>query len=142
MLASVMRWPEWLPTVDAVKALDSDELRLGARFEVFQPKLRPATWTVTQVDPGAAFTWESRNPLGRTIAGHVLRGRDDGTTELLLTVSFAGFLSPVVALLAGSLTQSYIDREAAAFAATVTAESSLEVWPHWKSLRSDQPRGS
>lgn len=91
----------------------------GARYEICQPKLRPATWTVTEVDPGKAFTWKTRNLMGWTIGGHILSTEDDGTTGVILRISFVGPLSPLIALLTGSLTQSYLDQEAAALVATV-----------------------
>ncbi len=60
VLASVATWPEWLPTMTSVEPLDSQPLSLGAKYKIIQPKLRPATWVVTILDPPRRFAWESR----------------------------------------------------------------------------------
>ena len=61
VLADVERWPTWTPTVLEVEPLTSNGakngLKVGARYRVVQPKLRPAVYEVTECAPHQAFTW-------------------------------------------------------------------------------------
>lgn len=51
VLSDVVAWPDWLPTVTSVQPLQGRSLELGSRYTVTQPKLRPATWVVTELVP-------------------------------------------------------------------------------------------
>lgn len=121
VLADVMRWPEWLPTVTSVEALDEPTLRIGARYRVLQPKLRPAVWSITLVEPGRRFVWESRQPGVLAVADHVVVPASAGGTSVTLSVSFSGLLGGLVGLVAGRLTRDYIGQESAALARRVGA---------------------
>jgi hypothetical protein len=114
VLADVVRWPEWLPTVTAVEALGSLPLTVGGRYRVLQPKLRPVIWSVVDLEPQTRFSWQSRAPGVRTLANHILSPAAGGSTSVTLQVSFTGPLGWLVGLLAGRLTREYLEREAAA----------------------------
>jgi len=43
VLTDVVQWPQWLPTVERIQALDQKTMRVGSRFVIHQPKLRPVT---------------------------------------------------------------------------------------------------
>jgi uncharacterized protein YndB with AHSA1/START domain len=113
VLSDVAAWADWLPTVTKVEPLDGRSLRPGARFVVHQPKLRPTTWIVSELDPPRCFVWVARSPGLRMIAEHALG--EDATTasQVTLRFSFAGVLGGIVGRLSRSLTESYIAREAA-----------------------------
>lgn len=116
-LSAVTAWPQWLPTVTAVTARGDSALRVGARFEVRQPKLQPTVYEVTALEPGHRFTWEAK-PTGVALwADHVVRELGPSACDVTLAFRFSGPLAGLVALLAGSLTQRYIETEAAALAA-------------------------
>jgi uncharacterized membrane protein len=68
VLAAVIAWPEWLPTVSSVQALDGGPLQVRSRYTVRQPKLRPATWIVTHLDPPRCFVWQAHSPGLQMIA--------------------------------------------------------------------------
>lgn len=120
VMADVERWPEWTPTVSVVRALDGPELAPGRRFHVEQPKLAPAVWTVLEVEVGRRFVWESRNPGVRAVAVHALQPAADGV-EVELAVELSGPFAWLAGLLAGKLTQTYVEREGAALVARVAA---------------------
>lgn len=117
LLAAVTSWPSWTPTVATAEALDAPELAPGYRYRLTQPKLAPAVWTVTALEPGRAFTWQSEGPGLRTIAAHTLTPLPTGGARVELSVEFAGLMSWLAGLLGGSLTRSYIAQEAAALKA-------------------------
>jgi len=114
VLADVVRWPEWLPTVTSVEALDEPVLGVGARYRVLQPRLRPAVWTVTVVEPARRFVWESRQPGVHAVADHVVAPTAAGASTVTLSVSYSGLLAGVAGLFFGRLTRDYIGQEAAA----------------------------
>lgn len=113
ILADVLRWPEWLPTVSAVASLDTTPFAVGARYKITQPKLRPAIWTVVNLEANKSFIWESRAPGLRTLANHSLLATPGGETELALQIDFSGPMSFVAGALGGRLTKEYLATEAA-----------------------------
>ncbi|HEU4569755.1 MAG TPA: SRPBCC family protein [Gemmatimonadales bacterium] len=111
-LADVLRWPDWLPTVRSVMPLGPRPLALGARYRVLQPKLPAATWTVTALEPGRGFTWESRSPGVRVVAEHRLQPLPGAATSLTLEIRFSGPLAALARALGGPITKDYLAREA------------------------------
>jgi uncharacterized membrane protein len=112
-LADVTAWPDWLPTVDSVRALDATHLVLGARFVVKQPKLQLATWVVTVLDPPRRFVWAARSPGLRMTAEHVVDGSASGAI-VSLRFSFGGFLGGLIGRLFRATTEDYLAQEASA----------------------------
>lgn len=127
ILSDVASWGTWLPTVTSVDPLDGPGLAVGRRFRVVQPKLRPATWVVTSVDAPRAFTWESRGPGIATRADHVFEEISPTRSRITLRIAFSGVLGGSVGWLMGSLTQSYIEAEAATLKARAEAGSDTRV---------------
>ena len=112
VLADVERWPERIPTVDSVERLDEGPLRVGSRTRLQQPKLPEAVWTVTELDEGRSFTWESRSRGVAISADHVVEPHGDAT-RLTLSVSISGPLAPLGWLMTKGLTRRYVETEAA-----------------------------
>ena len=54
------RWHEWTPSITSVKRLSDAPIAVGSRVLIRQPKIPPASWTVTAIEPGASFTWVRR----------------------------------------------------------------------------------
>lgn len=125
VMADLDRWADWLPTVDAIRAVDPGRPPgVGAAYVLDQPRLRRATWTITAWSPGHGFRWESSSPGLRTEARHSLEAGPDGTTTIDLRMAWAGLLAAPVGALLGSMTRSYVEREAAALDATASTRSS------------------
>ncbi|MGE0355030.1 MAG: SRPBCC family protein [Gemmatimonadales bacterium] len=122
LMADVLRWPEWLPTVTSVQPLGPGVLTLGARYRITQPRLRPAVWKVVGLEPQRSFSWETRSPGVRALADHSVRPLPDGSTSLTLRVRFSGPLSPLARVLAGRLTREYVAREATLLKRRVEAQ--------------------
>jgi hypothetical protein len=106
-------WPQWAPTVSAVAHVDPGPLELGFEVRLDQPKLRPAIWTVTELDESAGiFIWESRGPGIVSTGFHHAEPVAEGT-RVTLGVEFSGLLAPIARLLYGKLTREYVATEMA-----------------------------
>ena len=113
VLSEVSRWPEWLPTVSTVEPLDGKVLSIGSRFVVYQPKLRPATWVVTELAE-RRFVWVARSPGLVMVAAHTVTQRSSATSEVILRFSFNGLLGGIIGRVFRSVTQNYLAQEASA----------------------------
>lgn len=122
VLADVVAWPQWLPTVDHVQPLDGDALQVGFRYIVQQPKLRPATWVVTELEPHHRFTWRARSPGLLLVADHAIEEASPGKSQVTLRFSFSGFLGVPIAWLFGSITKRYLAQEVASLKREVEAQ--------------------
>jgi uncharacterized membrane protein len=108
--SDVERWPQWTASVSRVQWLESGPLAVGRRARVEQPKLRPAQWLVTELEPGRRFVWVSKSPGLRATATHEVEPRGAGS-RAVSTILFAGPIGWLVARVWGSLTQRYMDLE-------------------------------
>jgi carbon monoxide dehydrogenase subunit G len=111
VVVDVDRWPERIPTVDSVERLDDGPLVVGSRTRLQQPRLPTAVWTVTELTPGASFTWESSSPGVLVTASHVVEPHPEGS-QLTLAVDVSGPLSRIGWLMTRSLTEQYVETEA------------------------------
>lgn len=99
VLSEVERWPEWTPTVTRVERLGdaAAPLALGGRIRIVQPKVPPAEWTVTALEPGRGFRLFSRSPGATVQADHWIEPAEGGDrSRVTLSVTFAGFLGRVI----------------------------------------------
>jgi uncharacterized membrane protein len=111
MLSAVEAWPQWLPTVDNVEALDGSPLQVGRRYRITQPKLRPAVWKVTEIEPGHRFVWRAASPGLEMIAEHAIESVGEHA-RVRLSYEFRGLLGGLLGKAFGRLTRDYIGREA------------------------------
>ena len=119
VLAAVVVWPKWLPTVSSVEALDGELLQIGFRYTVRQPKLRPATWVVTQLEPPSTFVWQARSPGLLMTASHTLEESSLGKSLVTLRFSFTGLLGAPIGWLFRSTTERYLAQELASLRSVV-----------------------
>jgi len=110
VLSDVERWPQWTTTTTSVQRMDSGPFAVGSKARVLQPKLRPAIWTVTELDD-RSFTWVTGQPGVQTKAGHVVETAGD-RCRVTLSIEYSGALATVAAYLYRELTQQYIETEA------------------------------
>lgn len=112
VLSDLPQWPSWLPTVDALRAVDPDRpAEVGASYVLNQPGLPRATWTITHWQPGASFTWESRAVGILSIGRHELTPTGEGTL-VRLSIEWTGPLAGLVRLVLRRKTERYVKREA------------------------------
>ena len=111
VLSDVAHWHEWTPTVAKVEVLNTPELKLGNRYNVIQPKLQPAEWTVTELTT-SNFTWESKAPGMHMVAEHFVKSINANQAEVTLTFAFNGWLGKLIGKMYGKMTSEYIQTEA------------------------------
>ena len=121
VVVDVERWPELIPTVDAVQRLDAGPLAVGSRTRLEQPKLPTAVWTVTELTDGSSYTWESKSSGVTVTATHVVEPHREGS-RLTLALTVSGLMSGIGWLMSRSVTTRYVEMEAASIKSA--AESS------------------
>ncbi|WP_020674328.1 SRPBCC family protein [Amycolatopsis nigrescens] len=111
-LEAVEQWPEWTPTMSSVRRKDEGEFRVGSEVEVKQPRLTPAVWTVTELEPGRSFNWRTKGAGFRSTAEHQVMTGESGAVTVKLAFEISGPLSWPIAKFAGGLVRKYVDTEA------------------------------
>ncbi len=96
----VERWPDYTPTMQSVRRLDSGPIAVGSTARIKQPGQAPAVWTVTGLIPEREFTWQTKR-LGITMVGsHLLAPAERGCRNTL-TLDVTGFGARLLGLLGG-----------------------------------------
>jgi uncharacterized membrane protein len=111
--SDVERWPEWTASVTRLVAVDGPGIAVGKRFEIKQPRMPKLVWQVTEVTPGASWTWVQRSPGGLTVARHDVIAESDGRTNVRLQIDQRGPVGALVGLLMRGMTKRYLELEAA-----------------------------
>jgi len=111
VMSDIERWHEWTPTVTSIRRINAGPFRIGARARIQQPRLPSADWSVTLLDEGRCFDWESRAPGVRVLARHCLEACAGGT-RVTLSIQYSGLLGGLLGRLTGALNRRYIALEA------------------------------
>ena len=110
-MSDVERWPEWTASVSRVVQLSPGTLQVGSRVRIHQPKLPPAFWRVTELSPGAGFTWVSVAPGVRVTARHTVDAVGAGS-RVTLSIHYEGLLGRLLACWTRRLNERYLIMEA------------------------------
>jgi carbon monoxide dehydrogenase subunit G len=111
VMSDVERWHEWTTTIQSVERLDSGPFALGSRALVRQPRLRPATFEVTALEPGRSFTWVTRSTGLAAIATHEITHAPSGS-RVTLGLDFSGLALVLIGWWVRGLSTRYMDIEA------------------------------
>ena len=98
VMADVMHWAEWTPSITRIVTLTPGSVGVGSRVRIHQPGLPPAFWRVTEWIPGQSFTWVSRIPGIRVSARHEVTAATHGC-RVTLSLDYEGFLGGFLACL-------------------------------------------
>lgn len=123
VLADVERWPAWIEVYEEVRREETGPLRLGDSAHVKQRGLAAGTWTVTELDEGRVFAWESRQPGVRTVGRHEVSAEPGGGSRLTLRLEQTGWLSGPVGAVLGAKARRYVDLECARLAAVAAGDT-------------------
>lgn len=77
------RWPSITPTMKRIERHDHGPLAVGSTATVTQPRLRPAEWEVTDLDPPYRLVWETSTTGVRIVAGHQVTPTELGCRNTL-----------------------------------------------------------
>ena len=111
VLVDVEAWPSWTPSMSRVELVTPGPLRLGSVAKVRQPRLAPATFTVTQYDEGKSFAWSTGNRLLRSTGDHRIDPAGEGS-RVTLTLRQDGPLAGPIGVVYRRLIMRYIEMEA------------------------------
>ncbi len=106
--------PSITPTMRTVERLDDGPLRVGSSARVRQPGQLPAVWTVTELDPGRRFVWQTRRPGLTMVGSHLVEPDGDGCRNTLVLDAKGPAARPVGWLL-GPLLRKALRTENAGF---------------------------
>ncbi len=87
-------WPQWNPTIQTAKRLDSGAFQVGSQARLKQPAQTSTVWSVTECTQGSCFVWETDGRLLSMRAKHLLTPVDDG----VLCVVSVQLLGPLARL--------------------------------------------
>ena len=111
VMSDVDHWHEWTPSITSVQRLRGAPLEVGTKALVRQPKLPPAWWKVTAIEPGKSFTWVSSAP-GLRVVGHHAVTPTAGGTRATLSLQVHGLFSGIFARMTRAITERYLAFEA------------------------------
>lgn len=111
VMTDLERWPEWTASVSRVKRLSVEALQVGSRVRIHQPKLPPAFWRITELNPNTGFTCVSVAPGVRVVARHWIDSVPDGC-RVTLSIHYQGLLGAILARWVGELNDRYLVLEA------------------------------
>jgi uncharacterized protein YndB with AHSA1/START domain len=111
IISDVEHWHEWTPSVRSVRKFGGDNLRVGTRAIIRQPKMPPALWRVTALEPGRSFTWVSRGPGMLVTARHSVESTGRGS-RATLSIAYDGLLTPLLLWMTKDINEPYLAMEA------------------------------
>jgi hypothetical protein len=111
VMSDIERWHEWTASITSIQKLEPGPLAVGLKARVRQPKLPPAVWTVSWVEPGAGFVWVSRAPGVHVTGRHMVEARAGGS-RATLSITYEGLLGVLIGRLTRPLNERYLGLEA------------------------------
>jgi hypothetical protein len=112
VLLDVERWPSWTASMSRIsRTAGPGPLAVGDTVRIKQPRLLPATWTVTTLNE-SGFRWTSSMPGVRSTGDHWAVDAGDGRTTVTLGLTFTGPLARPIGMVYAGLVRRYMRMEA------------------------------
>lgn len=112
ILSDVTVWPTWTPTVSVVFPLGNPRLEMGAKFEVKQPGVPKALFTVDHFVEGRSFRWTSTTLGIKSVADHVVTNLGLNRSKVKLIFEMEGRAVVIAWLLSGGKVRRFVNLEA------------------------------
>ncbi|BAX91656.1 SRPBCC family protein [Mycobacterium shigaense] len=112
VFSDVEHWPEWTTSVTSLTGLDGPVLAVGRRFAINQPGMKKLVWEVTEIEPGASWTWVTRSPGVLVTAQHYVTARPGGPTLVHQQLDQRGLLGALAGRLMAKKTRRFLELEA------------------------------
>jgi hypothetical protein len=104
------QWNQWTASITQMSILNADGPQTGARIKIWQPKLPPAVWTITESLPDRSLTWEKRSFGLLMLSEHVI-STSNNKTSVIIRMTYQGPLAGLFNKLTHSLTDRYMTME-------------------------------
>jgi hypothetical protein len=104
------RWNQWTQSITEMSVLNNDQLKPGSKIKVLQPKLPPAIWTITEIDPNKSLTWQKKS-FGLNMRSEHLITSGPGMATVTLRITYEGPLAGLFYYLTHNLTDRYMTME-------------------------------
>ncbi len=111
VMSDIGRWHEWTESISSITPVGDARFAVGSRVMIRQPKFPPAMWTITDIEPGKAFTWTSSAPGFRAVGTHSVEQLPAGSRATLL-LQYHGILGGLFGSMTKAITDRYIGLEA------------------------------
>jgi carbon monoxide dehydrogenase subunit G len=111
VMSDIERWHEWTASITSIQKLEPGPLAVGLKARVRQPKLPPAVWTVSWVEPHAGFVWVSRAPGVHVTGRHMVEASASGS-RATLSIAYEGLLGVLIGRLTRPVNERYLGLEA------------------------------
>jgi uncharacterized membrane protein len=112
VFSDVESWPDWTASVTTLIGQDGPSLAVDRRFAIKQPGLQKLVWKVTEIDPGASWTWMHRSPGVLVTARHFVTALPGGRTLVRQELDQRGFLGAPAGWLMVKKTRRFLHMEA------------------------------
>ena len=111
VMSDVERWHEWTASIRSVRLRDGGPLAVGSRALIRQPKLPPARWRVSLLEPGRRFDWVSTAPGVRVTGVHSVEPTPTGS-RATVGLRYDGPLAWLLESTTRAITLRYLNLEA------------------------------
>lgn len=112
VFSDVEHWPDWTASVTSLVGLDGPALAVGRRFAIKQPGMQKLVWQVSEIEPGASWTWVQRSPGSMVTARHYVDAQPGGRTLVRQQLDQRGPLGALVGRLMVKKTKRFLQLEA------------------------------
>ena len=114
LFVDLERWPEMTKSIREVRRVDQGPFQVGSEAIIKQPRLLPARWRVTELEPGHSFIWETTTGAVTSVGAHIVDADGQGS-KITLTLRMHGPLARLAYAFLGGLSRRYLLMEMEGF---------------------------
>jgi hypothetical protein len=110
VLMDLEHWNQWTPSITEMSLMNTPPPVPGTKIKVLQPKLPPAIWTITEINPDTSLTWEKKSFGLRMLSEHQII-ESTSKTVVSIRMTYQGPLAGLFYKLTHSLVDRYMTME-------------------------------